>query len=181
MRYRRATVPGASYFFTLITYQRIRLFSDPSAVERWHRAVAKVQSTRPFAVEAEAVMPDHLHMSWTLPEMDADYATRIRLIKTAFTKDRSPSSSGGLTNNSRVSKGERDVWQRRYWEHVIRDERDFQAHVDYIHINPVKHGLVARPSDWPHSTLGVWLERGAYEPWWGTDEMSPLPDWAGRE
>jgi putative transposase len=129
MRYRRATVPGASYFFTLITYQRRPLFADPSNVERWHRAVAKVQRTRPFVVEAEVVMPDHLHMIWTLPEADADYATRIRLIKTAFTKDQLSRIGFGTVNDSRASKGEGNVWQRRYWEHVIRDERDFQAHL----------------------------------------------------
>jgi putative transposase len=181
MRYRRATVPGASYFFTLITYQRKPLFADPNNVERWHRAVAKVQRARPFVVEAEVVMLDHLHMIWTLPETDADYATRIRLIKTAFTKDLCRRDRGITKNESRAKKGERDVWQRRFWEHVIRDERDFEAHLDYIHANPVQNGLVARPSDWPHSTFGVWLERGAYDPWWGTDKMPPLPAWAGRE
>lgn len=181
MRYRRASVPGASYFFTLITYRRRPLFSDQSNVERWHRAVAKVQGTRPFVVEAEVVLPDHLHLIWTLPEDDADYATRIRLIKAAFTKMAFSCVEDGTSNESRASKGEREVWQRRYWEHVIRDERDFQAHLDYIHANPVQHGLVARPSDWPYSTFGIWLERGAYEPWWGADEMPPLPDWVGRE
>jgi putative transposase len=181
MRYRRATVTGASYFFTLITYQRKPLFADPRNVERWHRAVSKVQSVRPFVVEAEVVMPDHLHIIWTLPDADADYATRIRLIKTAFTKGLSSRGGPVATSESRANKGECDVWQRRFWEHVIRDERDFQAHLDYIHANPVQHGLVARPIDWPHSTFAIWLERGAYEPWWGTDAMPPLPDWAGRE
>lgn len=181
MRYRRATVPGACYFFTLITYQRRPLFADLNNVERWHRAVTKVQRTRPFGVEAEVMMPDHVHMIWRLPEADADYSTRMRLIKTAFTKNLTLSDGGITANKSRVSKGERDVWQRRYWEHLIRDERDFQAHLDYIHINPVKHGLAVRPIDWPHSTFGNWLERGAYDPSWGTDEMPPLPDWAGRE
>ena len=181
MRYRRATVPDASYFFTLITYQRHQLFSNPSNVERWRQAVAKVQRVRPFIVEAEVVMPDHLHMIWTMPDADANYATRIRLIKTAFTKDLSSRDSSVATSESRIRKGERDVWQRRYWEHVIRDERDFQAHLDYIHANPVQHGLVARPIEWPYSTFGIWLERGAYDPWWGTEEMPPLPDWAGRE
>jgi putative transposase len=105
MRYRRATVPGASYFFTLITYQRKPLFADPNNVVRWHRAIAKVQRKRPFVVEAEVVMPDHLHTIWTLPEIDADYATRIRLIKTAFTKELSTSVAGTSANKSRISKG----------------------------------------------------------------------------
>ena len=178
MRYRRASVPGASYFFTLITYRRKPIFCDPRHVELWHGAVARLQRTRPFVVEAEVVMPDHLHVIWTLPDGDADYATRIRLVKTAFTKVLQPHIPDETINDSRARKGERHVWQRRYWEHVIRDERDFQAHLDYIHANPVQHGLVARPGDWPHSTFARWLERGAYEPWWG---MPPLPDWAGRE
>lgn len=180
MRYRRVFVPGASYFFTLITQERARLFADAANVDRWRRAVEKVRRTRPFIIDAEVVMPDHLHVIWTLPHVDADYATRIRLIKTAFTKDMA-FGDGVTASKSRASKGERDVWQRRYWEHVIRDERDFQAHLDYIHINPVKHGVVARPGDWPHSTFRNWLERGAYDPCWGIDDMSPLPDWAGRE
>ena len=180
MRYRRASVPGASYFFTLITQQRQRLFMDQANLTRWHGAVSKVQRARPFAIEAEVIMPDHVHMIWTLPEYDADYTTRIRLIKTMFTKSLPP-PQGTSANDSRVSKGERDVWQRRYWEHVIRDEKDFQAHVDYIHINPVKHGHVERPGDWPHSTFAQWVEQGSYDPWWGSDDMPPLPDWAGRE
>jgi putative transposase len=181
MRYRRVVLPGATYFFTLITYQRAPLFSDESNVQRWHRAVAKVQRARPFVVEAEVVLPDHLHMLWTMPDADADYATRMRLIKTVFTKDRTSQFSSRSANESRASKGEGTSWQRRYWEHVIRDERDFQAHLDYIHINPVQHGLVARARDWPYSTFASWLERGAYEPWWGTGDMPPLPAWAGRE
>jgi len=126
MRYRRVFVPGASYFFTLITHERARLFSDAANVDRWRRAVEQVRRTRPFVVEAEVVMLDHLHTIWTLPQADADYATRIRLIKTAFTKDMA-FGDGVTASESRASKGERDVWQRRYWEHVIRDERDFQA------------------------------------------------------
>lgn len=181
MRYRRTSVPGASYFFTLVTHQRKRVFADARNVERWHAAVSKVQRTRPFIVEAQVVLPDHVHMIWTLPENDADYATRIRLVKTALTKDVSLQATGATTNASRAGKGERDVWQRRYWEHLIRDERDFQAHVDYIHLNPVQHGFVARPGDWLHSTFRSWLEQGAYEPWWGSEDMPPLPDCVGRE
>ena len=180
MRYRRATVPGASYFFTLITNRRQQLFLDQRNVDRWHSAVSKVQRARPFAIEAEIIMLDHVHMIWALPDYDADYATRIRLIKTAFTKNLPPSQGNGA-NDSRVSKGERDVWQHRYWEHLIRDEKNLQAQVDYIHINPVKHGLVERPGDWPHSTFLQWVEQGAYDPWWGSDDMPPLPDWVGRE
>jgi putative transposase len=114
-------------------------------------------------------MPDHPHMIWTLPDADADYATRIRLIKTAFTKDFLARDPAPATNQSRAKKGEREVWQRRYWEHMIRDERDFHRLADYIHYNPVEAGLAKAPSDWPHSTFRVWAERGAYAPGWGVD------------
>ncbi len=120
-------------------------------------------------------------MIWTLPENDADFATRVRLIKTAFSKAVATAARCLSSNESRVRKGERDLWQRRYWEHLIRDEKDFQAHVDYIHINPVKHGLVARAIDWPESTFRTWVERGVYDAWWGSEDLPPLPEWAGRE
>jgi putative transposase len=180
VRFRRANVPGASYFFTLVTQQRRRYFLDQTNVDRWNRAVEKVRRARPFAIEAGVVMPDHLLVIWTLPDGDSNYATRIRLIKTAFAKS-SPVSSDGEITERRASKSEREVWQRSYWEHVIADERDFLAHVDYIHINPIAHRLVERPGDWRHSTFLQWVERGSYDPWWGSNQMPPLPDCSGQE
>jgi putative transposase len=179
MRYRRVLISGASYFFTFVTYRRTALFSDPIEIERYRRAVQKVQGERPFALEAEVILPDHIHTLWTLPEGDADYPTRVRLIKAAFT--RASVRQGINRSESRSSKREQGVWQRRYWEHTIRDERDFQVHLDYIHINPVKHGLVAAASDWPYSTFREWVERGVYEAEWGSGEMPPLPEWVGHE
>ena len=182
MRYRRLFQPGASYFFTLVTHERSPIFRDAAAVELYRRAVHKVQAARPFSLEAEVILPDHVHLLVTLPEEDADFPTRVRLIKTAFTRSiHRHRQSHDDRSDSRIAKGEQGVWQRRYWEHMIRDERDFQAHLDYIHINLVKHGLVAAASDWPHSTFLAWVERGTYEPWWGSDEMPPLPDWVGGE
>ena len=181
MRYRRVFVPGASYFFTLVTFERRPILSDVDAVERYRRAVRKVQAARLFIVEAEVILPDHLHMLCTLPEHDADYPARLRLIKSAFTRSITAKHFHSARSASRAAKREQAVWQRRYWEHTIRDERDFRAHLDYIHINPVKHGLVAAPRDWPHSTFHQWVDRGAYEPWWGADDMAPLPDWVGGE
>ena len=106
----------------------------------------------------------------------------MRLIKTAFTRSiLNRRRHIDERSDSRIAKGEQAVWQRRYWEHMIRDEGDFQAHLDYIHINPVKHGIVPAARDWPHSTFLAWVERGAYELWWGSEEMPPLPEWAGRE
>lgn len=179
MRYRRAAIPGATYFFTLVVHERKRLFDLPDNVRRWRDAVAHCALRRPFIVEAEVILPDHIHVLWSLPEGDSDYATRIRLIKTRVTKELAGSEAP--SSPSRRSKGERDIWQRRYWEHVIRDERDFQTHLDYIHYNPVKHGLATRPADWPHSTFSDWVEKGSYDPRWGSDEMPPLPDWARGE
>jgi putative transposase len=182
MRYRRVFVPGASYFLTLVAHERLPIFSDTAAIDLWRRAVGKVQTDRPFTLEAEVILPDHIHLLCSLPEGDADYPTRVRLIKAAFTRSfLSRRRRRDERSDSRVAKGEQAVWQRRYWEHTIRDARDFQAHLDYIHINPVKHGLVAAARDWPHSTFLAWVERGVYEVWWGSNEMPPLPEWAGRE
>lgn len=181
MRYRRVFVPGACYFFTLVTYERAPIFANAMAIDLYRRAVRNVQSARPFTLEAEVVLPDHIHLICTLPEGDADYSTRVRLIKTAFTRAMLYRSADAEPSPSRRAKGERAIWQRRYWEHTIRDERDFRAHLDYIHINPVKHGLVMAARDWPHSTFAAWVERGVYNPWWGSSEMPVLPEWAGRE
>lgn len=181
MRYRRSIEAGASYFFTLVTCERVSIFSNPVNCQRWTDAILKVQSKWPFEVEGEVILPDHLHMIWRLPENDTDYATRIRLVKTAVTKSIGFNSNDEALTYSRALKGEKEVWQRRYWEHLIRDERDFQVHLDYIHFNPVKHGLVSRPRDWPHSTFNSWVARGTYTDNWGADEMPQLLAWAGRE
>ena len=183
MRYRRVFTPGASYFFTLVTHQRSPIFSDPGAIDLSRKAVCKVQAGRPFELAAEVILPDHIHLLCSLPEGDADYPTRLRLIKSAFTRFLLLNGLPSMAerSGSRAKKGEQAVWQRRYWEHAIRDQQDFQAHLDYIHINPVKHGLVAVARDWPHSTFHRWVELGAYEPSWGSDQMPSLPVWAGRE
>ena len=177
MRCRRVLQPGASYFFTLVVHERANLFATAENVDRWRAAVAKVQRKRPFAVEAEVILPDHLHVLWTMPDGDADYATRIRLVKTEFTKSLRLDDRVTPANKSRANKGERDVWQRRYWEHTIRDAHDFQVRLDYIHYNPVKHALVQRAADWPHSTFRDWVAKGNYDPWWGSNDMPPLPEW----
>ena len=120
----------------------------------------------PFTIEAIVVLPDHLHCIWTLPEADSDFATRWRLIKSAFSR--------GLPRNERISqsrlhRGERGIWQRRYWEHTLRDQDDFANHVDYVHINPVKHGHVTRVADWPFSSFHRMVRLGIYpEDWAGS-------------
>ena len=181
MRYRRTRVCGATYFFTLVTHERTRLFSDTRVVDAWYEATAKIRATRPFTTDAEVILPDHIHTMWELPDGDDDYPTRIRLVKSAFTRAMRRVADHPVLSASRKRKGEREVWQRRYWEHLIRDEADFEAHLDYIHSNPVKHGLVAKPIDWPHSTFRHWVEKGRYDPWWTIDAMPPMPEWFGGE
>ncbi len=182
MRYRRLFIPGATYFLTLAVHQRSPIFSDANVVGLYRSAVQKVQAAWPFTLDAEVILPDHIHMLWTMPEGDADYPMRVRLIKSAFTRSLlRKRQHAGERSDSRSSKGEQAIWQRRYWEHTIRNDRDFQAHLDYIHINPVKHGFVSAARDWPHSTFLAWVERGVYDLTWGSSDMPPLPERVGRE
>jgi putative transposase len=182
MRYRRVFIPGASYFFTLVTHQRSPIFSDANAIDLFRHSVRKVQAAHPFMLDAEVILPDHVHLLCSLHESDWDYPMRLRLIKADFTRSvLRQKRANERQSDSRGRRGEQMIWQRRYWEHTIRDQNDFQAHLDYIHINPVKHGFVAAARDWPHSTFHAWVERGAYDVTWGSDEMPVLPEWVGRE
>jgi putative transposase len=167
MLYRRAFLPGGSFFFTVVTEKRRPLFLSSAAVEVLRMAFRAVQITRPFAVEAMVVLPDHLHGIWTLPPGDADFATRWRLVKTWFTKHCDPALRVA-PNQARTTKREQAVWQHRYWEHLLRDEADFVRHVEYIHYNPVKHGLVLSPIQWPYSSFRGYAEKGMYPGDWGS-------------
>jgi len=180
MQYRRAKVAGASYFFTIVTQERRPIFRSTEAVALLESGMNRIRRRHPFDVEAYVIIPDHIHTIWTLPDGDADFSTRWRLIKEAFTKPFVRQQQPIERSASRRSKGEQPIWQRRFWEHVIRDDADYAAHVDYIHFNPVRHGLVAAARDWPHSSFATWVERGVYEPDWGSKEM-PLPrEWMVR-
>ena len=127
-----------------------------------------MKAQRPFDLQAIVILPDHLHCLWRLPEGDADFSTRWRLIKTRFSK------SFGKSANQR---GEKEIWQRRFWEHQIQDETDWRNHMDYIHFNPVKHGLVQRAADWPFSSFHRAVERGWYPEDWGEVEPDAIADW----
>ena len=180
MRYRRAKVEGASYFFTVVTGERRPLFRDAEMVAMLETAIARVAARHPFEVVAQVVLPDHVHAIWQLPDGDAGYSTRWRLVKEAFTKTCAKRFGRVDAGETRTARGEQGLWQRRFWEHLIRDERDFAAHLDYIHLNPVHHGYVTAPRDWPHSTFQKWVQRGTYEENWGSGEMPALPDWASK-
>ena len=163
--YRRNFVAGGGFFFTVnLAERRLRLLTDRIAALR--AAFRDVLRRHPFEIAAIVVLPDHLHAVWRLPPDDADFAVRWRLIKSAFSRSL---PSGELISDGRAAKGERGIWQRRYWEHTIRDERDIARHIDYIHINPVKHGYVSRVVDWPYSSFHRMVRRGVYPPDWAGD------------
>ncbi|MCB1886047.1 MAG: transposase [Rhodocyclaceae bacterium] len=165
--YRRAWHPGGTWFFTVNLLQRRDNDLLVRHIERLREAVREVRRRHPFAIHGWVVLPEHMHCVWELPPSDTDFATRWRLIKSGFSKVLPATERRSAVRRGR---GERGIWQRRYWEHRIRDERDYRAHLDYLHVNPLRHGLVKRVADWPHSTFHAWVARGVY-----------APDWAGSD
>jgi putative transposase len=163
--YRRNFLAGGTFFFTVNMAERhLQLLTDH--VDQLRTAFRETRRHHPFTIDAMVVLPDHPDVVWTLPEGDANFATRWRLIKSAFSRRL---ATGERISESRVAKGERGTWQRRYWEHTIRDDDDFARHVDYIHINPVKHQLVARARDWPYSSFHRMVKLGIYPEDWAGD------------
>jgi putative transposase len=155
---------GSIFFFTVVLAQRPNnLLIDE--IDRLRRIYKIVQQRHPFETVAICILPDHIHALWALPEGDANFATRWSSIKSGFSRGLDAQTRSA----SKVSKREKGIWQRRYWEHAIRDEADFERHVDYIHFNPVKHGHVNRVADWPHSSFHRFVERGMLAPDWGSD------------
>jgi putative transposase len=157
MEYRRLYQPGSLYFFTVVTENRQPLLLEH--IDRLRGAFRLAISRYPFEIEAIVVLPEHLHTVWRLPEGDADFSRRWMVIKRKF--------SAGLPtatiNASKISKREKGIWQRRFWEHCIRNEEDWRKHIDYIHFNPVKHGYVSQPEDWPFSSFQRAVARGWYD------------------
>ena len=170
--YRRNRVPGGTYFFTVNLLDR-RSHLLVEHIDLLREAVRAVKRRRPFHFDAWVVLPEHLRAVWTLPEGDADYSGRWRSIKIAFAK--------GLPNTERrsavrLAKGERGIWQRRFWEHTIRDDADYAAHIDYVHVNPLKHALVERVAEWPYSTFHRAVARGVYDADWAA-APADFPAW----
>lgn len=166
MRYRRAYVQGASYFFTVNLAERnLHLLTEHIGLLR--DSFRMVKAAHPFIIDAIVIMPNHLHTIWTLPVGDSDFSTRWGLIKAGFSR-KLPSTE--RVSKSRRSKGERGIWQRRFWEHLIIDDDDYQHHVDYIHYNPVKHGFVKNVFDWPYSSFHHCVSLGLLSmDWTGTE------------
>jgi putative transposase len=167
-QYIRARTGGATYFFTVNLQDRgARQLIDHVAELR--ACLADVKTRHPFTIDAMVVLPEHLHALWTLPPGDADYATRWMLLKQSFT---GRLHAGGYLTQSAAEKrrkGQRSLWQQRFWEHQIRDDDDYARHVDYIHFNPVKHGWVLRARDWPYSSLHRYVRQGVLPQDWGID------------
>ena len=167
-QYRRYWIPGGAYFFSVVARDRRPILTEPSVRGLLKDAIQSVRKKRPFEIVAAVLLPDHLHTIWAMPEGDDNFAVRWMLIKSYVSKRYRAGSSAKIL-----------IWQPRFWEHWIRDDDDMKKHLDYIHFNPVKHGLVQQAKDWPWSTFQKWVERGEYPADWGQKEPVEIAgmDW----
>ncbi len=177
--YRRAHSPGGSFFFTVVTHNRRLFLTNTDALCALHESVTELQASMPFTIDAWVILPDHFHCIWTLPMGDYDFSKRMGRIKAGFSR-RCPHYSDTAPSSSRIARNESTIWQRRFWEHCIRDERDYARHLDYIHVNPLKHGLVHSIRDWPHSTFHRHVNKGIYPPDWCGDASLKLLNDSGE-
>ncbi len=172
--YRRSQIPGGCYFFTVVTYRRRPLLIDPEARGILRAVIEEVKASLPFTIDAWVLMPEHIHCIWTLPTGDHDFSKRWGRIKAGFSKGaKELFRHEAWLNDSRRRHRESVIWQRRFWEHAIRDGEDYNRHMDYLHYNPVKHGLAERVRDWPYSTFHRHVKRGVYAVDWGGDIAIP--------
>lgn len=180
MNYRRVFIPGGTYFFTVVTHLRKPIFSSPESIDLLRDAFRYTLKRHPFTIVACVILPDHLHFIWTLPRNSSDFSTRWRLIKSYFSRHWTDQEYI-IRSKSRVAKQEKEIWQRRFWEHLIRDEADLNRHIDYIHFNPVKHGFVDSPFDWKYSSFPNYVRQGKYQESWGeTAEVSAGNEWGNE-
>ncbi len=176
MKYHRAKIKGGTYFFTIVTHNRRPFLCHPDNVALLRQALRYTMQRHPMEIDAFVLLPDHLHSIWTLPDDDHNFSMRWRLIKSYFSR-RCQGLYQGDVSTLRQGKQERAFWQRRFWEHMIRDHQDFINHVEYIHYNPVKHGLVTSPKDWQYSSFHRYVQSGLYDEMWGAgDEISFNPE-----
>jgi putative transposase len=156
-------MPGGTFFFTIVTQNRQPLFTEDANVARLRMAVRNEREHHPFTLDAAVILPDHVHLVWTMPQTDSNYSSRIGRIKVTFTRSLGLSS---YEESSGSQRGYSGIWQPRFWEHRIRDHDDFNNHLDYIHYNPVKHGYARCPHEWPHSSFGKWVRQEGYPQTW---------------
>jgi putative transposase len=174
-RYRRA-FNGSTFFFTVVSYNRRPILCDERVRLALRSAIERVRVLRPFSIDGWVLLPDHLHCIWTLPDGDCDYPMRWSEIK-RFVSSTAPGEfrDPQALTRSRIRHRESTIWQRRFWEHCVRDEIDFGRHLDYLHINPVRHGFVRQAAEWPYSTFGRYVREGVYpRDWAGSDALSAL-------
>ena len=159
---------GGTYFFTIVTYRRQEILTLPESRVALRNSISEVRSQYPFDIDAWVLLPEHLHCIWTLPRGDKDFSKRWGLIKAGFSKKtRHLFHRDEWMKKSKQRHREGTIWQRRFWEHQIRDERDYQTHMDYLHFNPVKHGLVQKVNDWRYSSFHRYVRAGVYDMDWG--------------
>lgn len=178
--YIRSRVEGGTYFFTVVSYQRMPILIRDTSRILLHEAFEKTSQRYPFETVAYCLLPDHLHCIWKLPEGDSNYSMRWNVIKGNFTNAYMREiGSNQERSDSRQKRREATIWQRRFWEHTITDEIDLEFHLDYIHYNPIKHGYVTRATDWQWSSFHRFVEDGVYDnDWVGGDEgRLKMLDW----
>ena len=164
--YRRAYIPDGTWFFTVNLLERHGNDLLVREIDRLRSVVLRVRELQPFDIDAWVVLPEHMHCIWTLPAGDSDFSTRWRIIKTLFLRSLPKTERRSAV---RLAAGERGIWQRHYWEHCIRDDADYARHMDYVHVNPLKHGLVSRVVDWPYSSFHRLVRDGVYPADWCGD------------
>ena len=165
--YRRAYVAGGTYFFAVTTHLGRPILTDPRCMATLRTAIKAIRQSHPFEILAWVVLPDHLHCVWTLPGDDRNFSLRWSLIKQHVSRGCACWIDNGMPmTQSRIKRRESTLWQRRFWEHLIRDEQDLSRHVDYVHYNPVKHGYVTHVAQWPHSTFHRYVRDGIYPADW---------------
>jgi putative transposase len=173
--YRRNLLQGGTYFFTVtVADRRSTVLVDH--IDALRAAFRAARHERPFTIDAVVILPDHLHAILTLPQGDADFSGRWRRIKGHFSSRMI--AAGAATKRHR--NGDLALWQRRYWEHTIRDDSDFERHVDYIHFNPVKHRLVTHVRDWLHSSFHLYVRLGVLPGDWAGDVNEGAPGYGER-
>jgi putative transposase len=180
--YRRIHASGGTFFFTVVTNERLPVFSSDSSVMSLISVIEKTRNDHPFEEIAYCILPDHLRCIWKLPENDSDFSIRWQKIKARFTIENKPQPGmEGDISDSRRKKRERGIWQRRFWEHTIIDESDLVRHINYIHFNPIKHGLVKELVDWRWTSFHKYLKDGYYDEAWGHIEPLGLEDLGNLE
>jgi putative transposase len=180
--YRRFYREGSIIFLTIVTYNRQLIFKDEKNIDLLRKATAIVKSEMPFEILGAVILPNHLHFLWQLPPNNGDFSKRVGRLKALFTKSfKQENNVIQEVSRSRIKHRESNIWQRRFWDHHIRDEEDFEQHLNYIHYNPVKHHFVSCPHFWQYSSFNLWVKKGVYSSQWACicdQNKAKIPDFS---